>query len=157
VGDGRRQGYVLGLSVWVLGAGCYHMPGDSATGQFAGASGAGLFAAGRGGSGGPRTIHFAEVARSPDREPPARSSRGRSRNAANRAADAASCEAPQGVLGVTARDGLAAGLRSRRLGSFSAPSMVLFQTPAETAPIRHRPQRRCRCRQHRQVVNDLIR
>jgi hypothetical protein len=61
------RGYVLGLSVWVLGAGCHHMPGDAATGQFAGASGPGLFAAGRGGSGGAaRTIHFAEVARSPD-------------------------------------------------------------------------------------------
>ena len=64
---GVARGYVLGLSVWVLGAGCHHMPGDSATGQFAGARGAELFAPGRGGSGGAaRTIHFAEVARSPD-------------------------------------------------------------------------------------------
>ena len=64
---GVARGYVLGLAVWVLGAGCHHMPADSVTGQFAGASGAGLFAAGRGGSGGAaRTIHFAEVARSPD-------------------------------------------------------------------------------------------
>jgi hypothetical protein len=64
---GVARGYVLVLSVWVLGAGCHHMPGNSATGQVAGPSGAGLFAAGRGGSGGAvRTIHFAEVARSPD-------------------------------------------------------------------------------------------
>jgi len=43
------------------------MPGDSATGQFAGASGAGLFTAGRGGSeAAARTINFAELARSPD-------------------------------------------------------------------------------------------
>jgi hypothetical protein len=63
---GVARGYVVGLAVWVLGAGCHHMPADSATGQFA-AGGAGLFAAGRGGSGGAaRTIHFAEVARSPD-------------------------------------------------------------------------------------------
>jgi len=65
MGVARR--YVVGLAVWVLGAGCHHMPADSATGQFTGASGTGLFAAGRGGSGGAaRTIHFAEVARSPD-------------------------------------------------------------------------------------------
>jgi len=43
------------------------MPDDSATGPCACASGAGSFAAGRGGSGGAaRTIHFAEVARSPE-------------------------------------------------------------------------------------------
>ena len=34
------RGYVLGLSVWVLAAGCQRSLGDSATGQVAGASGA---------------------------------------------------------------------------------------------------------------------
>jgi len=64
---GAARGYVLGLSVWILGVGCHHLPRESATDQFASASGAGLFAAGRGGSeGAARTIHFAEAARSPD-------------------------------------------------------------------------------------------
>ena len=61
------RGYVLGLSVWVLAAGCQRSLGDSATGQVAGASGAKLLVAGRGGSeAAARTINFAEVARSPD-------------------------------------------------------------------------------------------
>ena len=61
------RGYVMWLCFWLLCAGCYHAPRDPATGQIAGASGAGLFAGGRGGSdGAARTIHFAEVARSPD-------------------------------------------------------------------------------------------
>jgi hypothetical protein len=64
---GVAKRYVVALSICVLGAGCRHMPRDSATGQFAGPSSVGSFAAGRGGSGGTaRTIHFAEVARSPD-------------------------------------------------------------------------------------------
>ena len=64
---GIARGYVLGLSIWVLAAGCHHVPRDSANSQLAGASGAGSFAAGRGGSGGAaRTINFAEVARSAD-------------------------------------------------------------------------------------------
>ena len=63
---GVARGYVVALSIWVLGAGCQNVPRDSATGQFAGPSNAGSFAAGRGGSGAARTIHFAEVARSPD-------------------------------------------------------------------------------------------
>jgi len=61
------RGYVLGLSVWVLGSGCHRSPGDSATGQVVGATSAKLLVAGRGGSeAAARTINFAEVARSPD-------------------------------------------------------------------------------------------
>jgi len=49
---GVARGYVVALSIWVLGVGCHHMSRDSATGQSAGASNAGSFAAGRGRSGG---------------------------------------------------------------------------------------------------------
>ena len=145
------RGYVLGLSVWVLAAGCQRSLGDSATGQVAGASGAKLLVAGRGGSeAAARTINFAEVARSPDARTTGPISGGRSRIPRAAPAGAASVSRTQGVLGVAARDSLAAANRSLRGGGGSLP---LRWCRSRHLPELHRfatrSQRRCRGRQDR--------